>query len=187
MASEITVQTIKGPTSGANANKVIIPSGQTLDASNGFVAPSGHVIGVAHAVSPAITVNSTGETLIVSVSYTAKVTGSRLLVSGISPRYTNNSSTGTWQSSAYLHLKQGSIPKASFEHVGTSVHSGEACENVPVEYYSDAVTAGTTYTFGLYHQPTNGGVSNWYFGRNHTFSGGTTQTHTRITVQEISQ
>jgi len=39
MASEIIVQTIKGPTSGANANKVIIPSGQTLHAP-------GHVIQV---------------------------------------------------------------------------------------------------------------------------------------------
>jgi hypothetical protein len=37
MASEITVQTIKGPTSGANANKVIIPSGQTLDTSSGAI------------------------------------------------------------------------------------------------------------------------------------------------------
>jgi len=35
MASELIVQTLKGPTSGANANKVIIPSGQTLDVSSG--------------------------------------------------------------------------------------------------------------------------------------------------------
>ena len=153
---------------------------------NGVHIP-GHVIGVAHAVSPVITTNSTGETLIVSVQYVPKITGSRLLITGMSPRYTNNGSTGAWHSSAYLHLKQGSIPKASFEHVGTSSHSGEACENVPFEYYSDAVTASTTYTFGLYHQPTNGGTSNWYFGRTHAYSGGSTQTHTRITVQEIAQ
>ena len=31
MASEIIVQTLKGPSSGANANKVIVPSGQTLE------------------------------------------------------------------------------------------------------------------------------------------------------------
>ena len=37
MASELIVQTLKGPTSGANANKVIIPSGQTLDASSATV------------------------------------------------------------------------------------------------------------------------------------------------------
>jgi hypothetical protein len=30
MASDLTVQTIRGPASGANANKVLIPSGQTL-------------------------------------------------------------------------------------------------------------------------------------------------------------
>jgi hypothetical protein len=44
MASELYVETLKGLTSGANANKVIIPSGQTLDATiTGFsitVTPS---------------------------------------------------------------------------------------------------------------------------------------------------
>jgi hypothetical protein len=37
MASELTVQTIKGPTSGGNANKILVPSGHTLTAP-------GHVI-----------------------------------------------------------------------------------------------------------------------------------------------
>ena len=37
MASELTVQTLRGPTSGANANTVLVPSGQTLHAP-------GHVI-----------------------------------------------------------------------------------------------------------------------------------------------
>jgi hypothetical protein len=40
MASELIVQTLKGPTTGANANKVIIPSGQTLDMSAGTLTPS---------------------------------------------------------------------------------------------------------------------------------------------------
>jgi hypothetical protein len=45
MASEIIVQTLKGPTSGANANKVIIPSGQTLDASaGGFTPAAGQIV-----------------------------------------------------------------------------------------------------------------------------------------------
>jgi len=39
MASELIVQTLKGPTSGANANKVIIPSGQTLECSSAVVSP----------------------------------------------------------------------------------------------------------------------------------------------------
>lgn len=41
----LTVQTLQAPTSGANANKVLIPSGQTLDVSAGTLTPSaGHVI-----------------------------------------------------------------------------------------------------------------------------------------------
>ena len=48
MASELIVQTIKGPTSGANANKIIVPAGQTLDASAGFVPPAGSVVQVKH-------------------------------------------------------------------------------------------------------------------------------------------
>ena len=42
--STLQVENLIGPTSGSNANKVIIPSGQTLDASNGFVAPAGSVV-----------------------------------------------------------------------------------------------------------------------------------------------
>jgi hypothetical protein len=41
MASELTVQTLRGPASGANANTVLVPSGQTLHAP-------GHVIQVIH-------------------------------------------------------------------------------------------------------------------------------------------
>lgn len=44
MASELIVQNLKGPASGSNANKVIIPSGHTLDASSGFTPPTGHVV-----------------------------------------------------------------------------------------------------------------------------------------------
>ena len=44
MAGTLTVQNIQGPSSGANANKIIIPSGQTLDASAGFVPPAGSVL-----------------------------------------------------------------------------------------------------------------------------------------------
>ena len=65
MASELYVETLKGLTSGANANKVIIPSGQTLDASaGGFTTPAGHVIQVVSST------HTGGGTLIASSSYT---------------------------------------------------------------------------------------------------------------------
>lgn len=46
MSGTLIVQNIQGPSSGANANKIIIPSGQTLDASAGFVPPAGSVVQV---------------------------------------------------------------------------------------------------------------------------------------------
>ena len=45
MASELYVETLKGLTSGANANKVIIPSGQTLDI-DAWSPPAGTVLQV---------------------------------------------------------------------------------------------------------------------------------------------
>ena len=45
MASELIVQTLKGPTSGANANKVIIPSGQTLEI-DAWTPPAGTALQV---------------------------------------------------------------------------------------------------------------------------------------------
>ena len=44
MASELTVQTLRGPTSGADANKIIIPPGHTLDASSGLEMPAGSLV-----------------------------------------------------------------------------------------------------------------------------------------------
>mgnify|MGYP005989831973 CR=1 FL=1 len=44
MAGTLQVENLIGPTSGANANKIIIPSGQTLDASSGFIPASGQVV-----------------------------------------------------------------------------------------------------------------------------------------------
>jgi len=49
MASELYVETLKGLTSGANANKVIIPSGQTLEVTDGLRSadmPTGSVLQV---------------------------------------------------------------------------------------------------------------------------------------------
>lgn len=58
MASEITVQTIRGPASGVNANKILIPAGQTLDARGGFIPPAGGVLQVVQTVMDT-TVSST--------------------------------------------------------------------------------------------------------------------------------
>jgi len=78
MASELIVQTLKGPTSGANANKVIIPSGQTLDASaGGFTPASGQIVNHEYYTNNTYVNNST-ETFadLWSVTYTPVLTQS---------------------------------------------------------------------------------------------------------------
>ena len=79
----LTVQTLQAPTSGANANKVLIPSGQSLDASSGLTTPAGHVIQV-------VTSNKTNSTQItstsavdtgLSVSITPKFNTSKIFIS----------------------------------------------------------------------------------------------------------
>ena len=90
MASELIVQTLKGPTTGANANKVIIPSGQTLDI-DAWTPPAGTVLQVAHGgyttstttnstsyanhgLSKAITPASSSSTFLVVVEIQARLT-----------------------------------------------------------------------------------------------------------------
>ena len=78
MASELYVETLKGLTSGANANKVIVPAGQTLDASAGTVIPSsGQIINQEFYTNGAY-VNNTTSTYVDfwSVSYTPVLTSS---------------------------------------------------------------------------------------------------------------
>ena len=84
MASELYVETLKGLTSGANANKVIIPAGQTLDASaGGFTTPAGHIIQVVEASTYTATTTS-GSAFVdsnIEATITPSSTNSRILIS----------------------------------------------------------------------------------------------------------
>ena len=70
MSGTIVVQNIQGPTSGANANRIIIPSGQTLDASAGFVPPAGNVIRMGTAKHSTYSATSTNNTWILGYTFT---------------------------------------------------------------------------------------------------------------------
>jgi hypothetical protein len=60
MASELYVETLKGLTSGANANKIVVPAGQTLDASAGIVTPPpGYIIQSVHDTLASVTTHNT--------------------------------------------------------------------------------------------------------------------------------
>lgn len=106
MASEITVQTIKGPTSGANANKVIIPSGVTLDASGGTLRPSDGAVVQTQSVqcgstgnSLTITANAFSDIPEATITFTPKYSNSKLLLETYHHAYLGNNGASTdWMS-----------------------------------------------------------------------------------------
>jgi hypothetical protein len=75
MASELIVQTLKGPTTGANANKVIIPSGQELSIADGLPTgsfPAGSIVQTVHDTLAQSTSHNT--TTFASVGLDASIT-----------------------------------------------------------------------------------------------------------------
>ena len=80
--STLHVENLKGLSSGGNANKIIVPSGQTIDTSSGTLIPSaGHI--VQHVTTD---ITSPSSTVISSTSYT-DITGATV---NITPKYQNS-------------------------------------------------------------------------------------------------
>jgi hypothetical protein len=108
MASELYVETLKGLTSGANANKVIIPSGQTLDIAGDWTPPAGTVLQVVNTVkTDYFTTTSSSFTDItgLSASITPSSTSNKVLVLanisfGVS---TGVGFVALWDGGAYIH------------------------------------------------------------------------------------
>ena len=125
MASEIIVQTIKGPTSGANANKVIIPSGQTLDASNGLKTPAGHVIQVqsGYALPGVVTTTSTTfiDTGIIEVAITPKEANSKIYIEFSGFQAHMNPQADNWGGAYHIYR---SVNSGSYGAVNNSTTHG---------------------------------------------------------------
>jgi len=101
--STLQVENLIGPTSGANANKVIIPSGQTLDASNGFVAPAGSVIQVVNTNFDTLQTFSSASSVDTGLflSITPKFASSKILVNF------NAHLSGNGVSQGFIQLRRG--------------------------------------------------------------------------------
>jgi len=118
MASELYVETLKGLTSGSNANKVIIPSGQTLDASaGGFTTPAGHVIQCVSTMTATASAHSgTMSDSNLTVSITPKEIGSTIICH-YSFRYGNSNSAAN---NARVKINQNSTDTFKYLSGGTS-------------------------------------------------------------------
>ena len=153
--STLHVENLKGLSSGGNANKIIVPSGQTLDASNGFTAPAGHVIQVVN--QPFSTsMNTSSQSFVTtghSVTITPKSSSSKILISV---------QGGSWYNQAgqcYVTLYRGSSNLADSSGLAMQ-------ENQPyiphsfVYYDSPSTTSATTYT--SYIRVNASGITTYY-------------------------
>jgi hypothetical protein len=99
MAGTLTVQTLQGPSSGANANKLLIPSGQTLDASGGTLVPSaGQILKThLHQWTDTTTITTTTLTDVTgsSFNYTPDSSSSKLFIQYTYHWYRASSSNGS--------------------------------------------------------------------------------------------
>jgi hypothetical protein len=80
MASELTVQTLRGPTSGANADTVLIPSGQTRHAPGHIIQTVSNSVDHSIQFSNLTTSNTVSATNLLSCAITPKLDNSQIMI-----------------------------------------------------------------------------------------------------------
>ena len=169
MAGTLTVQNLQGPSSGVNANKIIVPSGQTLDASGGTFTPS------AGQVVQTVTNTSTGNTNITvdgtwvalnetSISITPKMAGSKFLYTvSIGVEFDATTFSGSNGLKPYYSIAGGSYTAHTqlvYAPNGDNTDAGQQCVTV-VFPHSPTYTLGQTVAYKLYFYQSNSGGSHF--------------------------
>ena len=117
MASELIVQNLKGPASGSNANKIIVPSGHTLDASAASFMPEvDQILQIKHVSWDTATSNSTAYTYVAitdsAITITAKGTNSKFYLTSACNVYQdslgNGMNTGFYRGTTLIRGTTGS-------------------------------------------------------------------------------
>ena len=167
MAGTLTVQNLQGPSSGANANKIIVPSGQTLDASNGSFTPSADQV-VQYKWYPNLTsFDGTGSayTTVQLVYFTPKKSGNLIMARFGGQMYKYNTATApasfgrlaidgsqVWQNN-YITYHDASQYMYTFSAVGAKLATGTS--QIAVEFSINPNTY-RTYIYG-----NTGGMEVW--------------------------
>jgi hypothetical protein len=137
MSGTLIVQNLQGPASGANANKIIVPAGQVLDASAGTFTPSaGQVVQVKYGTKAAYTSTTTA-------SYVA--TG---LYVDITPKFANS----------IIHLQVNNsrwwdVSDAAGNYLIQTIYRDAI--NIGVGYYSSLAFNGATGEWDTYDKTTS--------------------------------
>ncbi len=160
MASELQVTTIRGVPTGANANQINIPSGQTL-------AAPGHIIQVVQATKN--TVTDTTSTTFVDSGLTATITPTSssskiLVIADFACAATNNSAGMVIQllrGSTQLFYKGDAYSTAgghygtdSFHHLDSPATTSATTYNIQFLSQSASTTCQFNPTYGGYPNPT---------------------------------
>jgi len=139
MAGTLTVQNLQGPSSGANANKIIVPSGQTLDASAGFVPPAGSVVQVVREYSASGGHIATSSTSLAASGLTATIT----------PKYSDSLILVDFTTAmAYVSSTAGHIRAVMYQSIGTGSRSAMAGASLYHVGYREANTGYGPMAFG---------------------------------------
>ena len=173
--STLIVENLKGPTTGANANKIIVPFGQTIDASAGTLVPSAGQV-VQQVFKTSGNTNSTTSTSYVatdtSVTITPLYSNSNMLIFFSGTAYSAN--TGGFRGQIFKNgvLWSGDTSEDLCAYLNTSTEVGSIGGRVEVD---ENVNTTSPITYAYYMKKAgSSGLAYWY--RN-----------TCIVVQEIKQ
>lgn len=160
MASELQVQTISGPPTGANANKILLGSGQQIVAEAGGLVAPGQVIQVVNGTYS--TTTGTSSTSFVttgfSLTITPKSTSNKIIIMTSGDQYSNTDDLHQYQTIYRNGVNLGGNQGLSLFSAGdngrgrwspahiTYVDSPNTTNSVTYEiYFRASSSAGTTY------------------------------------------
>jgi hypothetical protein len=148
MASELYVETLKGLTSGANANKVIIPSGQTLDVSAGTV--TGITEGITGADSWRYDTSTAVSGTTVTLTSWSRITDDSVGSIGSAMSHSSGlftfPATGVWEVRLILSFYATSNNKFVGGYIQVTTDNGSNYDNAGYSYGHITYSAANTHT-----------------------------------------
>ena len=191
--STLQVENLIGQTSGSNANKIIIPSGQTLYAAGHVIQTLTDVSVITESTTSKASSNSFANSSL-SITITPKSASSKIIVSAVASTGSSNGADG----STILRMIRDSTPigigNASGNRIragsgrGTSNQDGNTMLNIPLQITDTPnTTSAVTYTLQFAIRGTGAGTA--YLNRSGSDADSVEhqRTSSSLVVQEIAQ
>lgn len=173
MASELTVQTIKGPSSGGNANKILIPAGQELHAP-------GHVVQMQTSAMSGTSNQSTSTSYVdtgLNLNITPKFATSKILVFITQQIGKTRTSTGVARIDTKLIESNSNTVLAESRYEGTDNLGSGNLSSYTAQHGVFQCSSTDQLTFKTQARPANGVSSaaaavfhSWYTGSVHNIT-----------------